>query len=382
MPRFTLQDDDDDEPADSNSQGENEPPHPLGFATPPPGAISPGRSRYGLHLDEEDEAEDWLERKAIAPRTYPLLSSYLQTGVSTTPMKVLVRDAYLDAAQNQTADDDEQDDGLDGLTDVLQVIRLSKPSSGTPLALQQTAAAPQDLTYYKVDRYNEVCRGRIAEYAKKLEHGNQSLAHSLQKYIDKQRLEAERIREEQRRQQEEEEEAKREADRVAREEEEIQQKKDQAEADKKEAEVKAAKVKADAASSAKQKVKADQDAKEKAENEYIYKAEKLVSRLVELRANVETFEKSKPMSKRRLSMKKVVNGRVNTLSEDAGKIRLVAADVNAAVAQARQDDLQVKAQLEAGNPQYSAEMARGKRYFSDLLASKVIVRVQAEGFNG
>jgi hypothetical protein len=116
--------------------------------------------------------------------------------------------------------------------------------------------------------------------------------------------------------------------------------------------------------------------------EFIAKAKKLVAQLVLIRASVESFEKSKAVGKRRLQMKKVVNGKVNTLSENTQKIREVANDVSQAIEKARDEDKQAKEQGEEGNKGFLPEMARGKRYFVDLLSSKVIVRVQAEGFNG
>ena len=131
---------------------------------------------------------------------------------------------------------------------------------------------------------------------------------------------------------------------------------------------------------------AEKAAKEQAERaaavDYIGRAEKLVAQLKLLQESVEPFNKSKPVERRRLEMKKIVNGKVNTLSEDADKIRTVAGDVAAAIKKAKGDDLQIQEQIKAGNGEYSPEMAKGKRYFVDLLCSKVIIRVQAEGFNG
>lgn len=81
-------------------------------------------------------------------------------------------------------------------------------------------------------------------------------------------------------------------------------------------------------------------------------------------------------------MKKIVNGKVNTLSENVEKIKAVAQEVCEAIATARVEDENMKQQLQAGAPGITSEMTRGKRYFIDLLCSKVIVRAQAEGFDG
>jgi hypothetical protein len=127
-----------------------------------------------------------------------------------------------------------------------------------------------------------------------------------------------------------------------------------------------------------------QAARAAAEPEFVARAHRLVSQLVQVRASVEPFETSTAptVKRRRLQMKKLVAGKVNTLTENADKIRSVAAEVSQAIAAARAEDEQVREQNSAGAPGVSSEMARGKRYLIDLLSSKVIVRVQAEGFNG
>jgi len=118
-----------------------------------------------------------------------------------------------------------------------------------------------------------------------------------------------------------------------------------------------------------------------AKQDYEIRAAKLTQQLVDVRKSVEPFEKSKAVSKRRLGMKKIVNGKVNTLS-NAEKVVSVASEVAATIQAAKTEDEQIKQQLAAKAPNVTPEMAKGKRYLVDLLASKVIVRVQADGFNG
>jgi hypothetical protein len=115
--------------------------------------------------------------------------------------------------------------------------------------------------------------------------------------------------------------------------------------------------------------------------DYIGRADKLVTKLVELRASLGAFETSKEVSKRRLGMKKVVRGKLNTLAHDAAKIQSVASEISQAISDARQEDEVVKQQIQASGGS-SSGLARGKRYLVDLLASNLIIRVQAEGFNG
>lgn len=128
------------------------------------------------------------------------------------------------------------------------------------------------------------------------------------------------------------------------------------------------------------KLQAKRDAAAAA-TEYITRAEKLMKQLVQVRQSVEPFEKSKAVGKRRLGMKKIVNGKVNTLAESVDKIRQVAKEVAQAIQEAKDEDEQLK-QEAVGGAAIPPEAMRGKRYLVDLLSSKVIVRVQAEGFNG
>jgi len=142
---------------------------------------------------------------------------------------------------------------------------------------------------------------------------------------------------------------------------------------------------------AQEKVSQEKAARERAvaeaeakERQYIVRAQQLVKELKKVQESVEPFEQSTSphVKKRRLQTKKLVGGRINTLTENADKIRTVAAEVSKAIATARAEDDQIKQQVQAGSTEFSSEMARGKRYLVDQLCRKVIVRVQAEGFNG
>ena len=123
------------------------------------------------------------------------------------------------------------------------------------------------------------------------------------------------------------------------------------------------------------------EAEEARKYSYADRARKLVSKLTEVKATLVPFEKSGEASRRRLGMKKVVRGRINTLSLDVNKIRSVASEVVRAIDQARADDEPLKKRIEAGEA-VPKELARGKRYLLNSISSNVIVRVQAEGFNG
>ena len=73
---------------------------------------------------------------------------------------------------------------------------------------------------------------------------------------------------------------------------------------------------------------------------------------------------------------------MNTLSHDKAKIEAVGQEVVQAIQTATQEDEAIKAEIKNGNSNFSREMARGTKYLTDLIASTVIVRIQAAGFNG
>lgn len=121
---------------------------------------------------------------------------------------------------------------------------------------------------------------------------------------------------------------------------------------------------------------------EAAKTAYVTKAREQVENLKQLRAEVEPFDKNKAISKRRMNMKKICRGRVNTISADVGKVQSVAAEVIAAIKAEKLQDDEMQSQLQQGVPNVTPDMAKGQKYFLDLLASSAVVRVQAEGFNG
>lgn len=135
------------------------------------------------------------------------------------------------------------------------------------------------------------------------------------------------------------------------------------------------------AKEAKKAVRAAQEAKK---TEYIANANKIVGKLEQCRASLEVFEtsKEKAISRRRLQMKKIARGKMNTLSHEKDKVEIVTGQVVQALQACTQDDLALKQQMQAGDTSVTKEMTRGTRYLMDLIASTVIVRVQAEGFNG
>jgi len=117
----------------------------------------------------------------------------------------------------------------------------------------------------------------------------------------------------------------------------------------------------------------EQEAKE---TEHVIRGEKLVLELDSIRAKIAPFEKSKVVSKRRLQIKKIVRGKLNTLSNDAQKVLEVVREIISAILVAKDEDEQARRE-NASAP----ESSQGFMYFLDLLASNVIIRSSAETFN-
>lgn len=114
----------------------------------------------------------------------------------------------------------------------------------------------------------------------------------------------------------------------------------------------------------------------KSKNAHVDRASSLISNLDTVRTSLSEFDKSKTVGKRRLQFKKVVNGKINTLSHEDRKIMEVAGVVVDAIGNAEREDTE---SVSAGG---EGVMGMGKKYLLDLLASNLIVRVQADGFNG
>jgi len=112
---------------------------------------------------------------------------------------------------------------------------------------------------------------------------------------------------------------------------------------------------------------------------HLIQAEELIQELVVYRSSLELFETSKEatVKKRRLQMKKVARGKMNTLSHDKGKIEIVSNEMVHAIHQAKQED---EGLLQTNTLNH--ELALGQKYLIDLIASTIIVRIQSEGFNG
>ena len=388
MPRFALleEDEEDAEELGPTMSGE--------LSLDSCGGI--GQSRYFFDEDRTDDDDDeddsrgtgspilnkWRKEPPIGQSTQQaLLSARINT--DTTPMKTLLKYAIQDASsasRKQNQRDYENGDGepsiqdLNDAMDALAIIVRSVDSRQDDSDLPSLEPAPLPSAYIKLGAAEQQIRQEMLEEKRKFDKQHSDTRREIKALLQKAEQKQAKLMAAQHRR--EEEAAKAETLRLQELE---RQRKIAAEGE------------ALAKAQQQQRLREEQRAAEKAAKEqaeraaardYLGRAEKLVAQLKQLQESVEPFNKSKPMGRRRLEMKKIVNGKVNTLSEDADKIRTVAGDVAAAIKKAKEDDLQIQEQIKAGNGEYSPEMAKGKRYFVDLLCSKVIVRVQAEGFNG
>ena len=400
----------------SSSDDDDEPPHPLGFPK------SYGRTRFVVdpsdivieqYKNKRRIHDDWFDPADY--ETYRPLSTTAGVGVGVCVGEVGTSAllAHHHGRRRGRSRNGASAGDVDSLTSSMDRIaalvgaasylgdRDDSSSSNSSAAFIPSSEARASTKLWKLAEAAEQQRQEIAQQGRiersKVMAEQERAASVLRKLIERDRKAADEIEERERIERKRAEEAERrrleaekaEEERLAQEEKarveaeavraEKQRRADEA-AQRERAE------EAEALAQQKAEVKAQLEAKAAEKTEHITKAKKLMDRLVEVRASLEPFETNKAVSKRRLQFKKVVRGRLNTLSHEAEKIRAVSSDVVNAVNTARAEDEEIKSRLEEtgalADGGLSPDMARGKRYLLDLLCSNVIVRVQAEGFNG
>jgi len=427
MPRFELE----DGIGDSDSDGEVEPPHPLGFS----GGFNPsspwgktwisldppsrwqysggGRSRYAL--DDEDEDDD------LFVQSFPPLSTYISSeDVSTAALLRFGKESESFTSpqsrhrQRRDTDDDlcyssgeedyEQhkdtpidygyspgdDEKTDENDDVVLLLQQSyRPS--IPLLRESpfpTFSSPQEIrqrreqTNRRIQRRVDAERRRIDEECARTAAILGEIVLQEKKEADvilqKRRAEEERIAKVQSAREERERKDREKAEKEAT----LRKQKAEKEASDKQQAAQEQKEKRQAQEAAVEKKRQESEARAKKKTEHIDKAKKLVGQLVQVRASVEPFEKNKAVGKRRLGMKKIAKGKVNTLTDNPGKIQEVASEISEAIARYDQEDAQIKQQLQQKVAGITPDMAVGRRYFVDLLSATAMTRVQAESFSG
>jgi len=112
------------------------------------------------------------------------------------------------------------------------------------------------------------------------------------------------------------------------------------------------------------------------------KAEQVASLLATTEAHVAPFDSCKAVSTRRMQIKKLCHGRVNTICADIDKVKVISQELVEALKAEKKTDEELKEKLNKKDPEVKDEMTRGCDYFINLLAREVRVRVEAEGFNG
>ena len=408
-------DDESDEAESDEDEDEEEPPHPLGFPSSS-ARTTGGKCRYSVHSSPVESLEAYKRRmgcqypyevqELISSKTtlftpprqlYPPLSSYIDPHTASTPTLLRCAQSLMAVAGPSSLDADYDDnesgsmeEGEAGLRseDIREIVELFDDTHlDTTTSVVSTNDPFRELSiqslvepYHAMQRDQRKVQAEMNYVREPWLKEHQDRKKALKRLIQKHVEAADAVRKEQ---------AIRDAEheRETEAQERLAEDRRQAEAEQqKQDRQKLLQERAEEQAKQQQVAKVERQAKETAakELEHVAKAHKLVAQLVQLRASVEPFETSSAASvkKRRLQMKKLVGGKVNTLTENSEKIKSVAAEVSQAIAAAREDDEQMKQQLNAGAPGVSPEMARGKRYLVDLLSSKVMVRVQAEGFNG
>jgi hypothetical protein len=375
MPRFKLSDEDEDEDDVQGDYEEEEPAHPLGFdfsqwgrtwiGLDPPSSFlaSPGRSTYALDDDGDDEYAFLMTPQQH--QAYPPLSSYIPA--ASTPALLKYRAPIADEEKNEL-DNVMEDDEVMLLQRMLQRQSLT---TTFPPPTPTKALTPFHETSRHIQQKLQLERQRMEQ-----EHA--ATTNSINTaYLELEREAAAILKT---RQIEEKAVKRKQQEQEAREKQVQDEKLQQQEKERKHREDK--QVAQDEKRHHEEQKREAREAKQAEKTEYVHKAKKLVTQLVAVRESIEPFDKNKAVSKRRLGMKKVVRGKINTLSENAAKIQEVATDVSRAITEARAEDEQIKQALERKEPGLTSDMARGKRYMVDLVASNTIQRVQAEGFNG
>ncbi len=371
--------------------------HPLGFGT----------TRFGLYDDSDDEFDDMEDLGAFfrAPLKIhvrkPILNNSKETGL-------LMRHGYDQKRHSRDIiqrHNNEQDplwmgplvDRMDRIAILVKAASIIPPDNGTGIDRMRIPPSNPNTFQILLDAAAEQRRNErqtkfeMERYEKELLEKQRADANLLLSIIEREASQARAIIEEEEKEEqamlEAEEALQRRQDLEAKakrdEEERVEQERvAQEERDEKIRLAKEAKEQKDV-ERREEKLK-EKELAEAKKTEHVTKAQKMVAKLDHVRASIETFEKSKDrsISKRRLQMKKIARGKMNTLSHDREKVVTVVNQVVEAIKHSVDEDIALRQQMQAGNTAIQKEMARGSRYLIDLIASTVVVRVQAEGFNG
>ncbi len=407
-----------DSSSDSSDEEEEEERHPLGFGTTRLGLFNADSYTYnGIYVkpknnyydDDDDDGETDTDDLGafFSPSFVPKMKkSQVVRGSNARETGVLLKHHY--RTKTATTDyiydhDDEMKGMLDGMDKIAYLVRVAKVvdesrspvhinppaaiSTSTPSTKLQSllrAAEEERMIQQTIQRKIEAERREILQKQKRDADLLLSLILRDQAAAGKILREEQRVEEARLEQIRVEQEEKDEENRRKRKEEEriIQLKQEKKEAELKKLQEQDAKEKEQQAIV--QKHKEDREKAKAEKMKYVTTAKTMVSKLSTVRQQLEYFEtsKEKHISKRRLQMKKIARGKMNTLSHDRVKVEQVTTTILQSIQANTNDDIQLRQQMESGNSGITKDMTRGARYLMDLIASTTIVRVQAEGFNG
>ena len=438
-------DDDDDIDDNDDDNSDSEPPHPLGFESRygntrfglsphyqnPTTTSSLEYHRRSDIFNREDEyawnalirIDDDNERnKQQESFVSPIRSYHLENrGVAST--KMLLRGMTHPNVAHDTTTMDELSKGMDRIANLVKAATTYRddPSEGmssliTPRQLQQQHhqlhyQSPSTTTSPHTSIPPPRSTSRLLQLAMECERHQHKLSNEMssvqstsetqyqqhcQGFLLLLQAEAKRVQLAQERISQRQEQAKQleEMDRLEREELERQYEEQRQEQERKQSE----RIAAEAARTQKEHEKeqhrlellaiAEQEAEKEAaaKYQYISRAQDLILHLDKVRSSsgsdgslLHEFDKSPMVSKRRLQFKKIVNGKINTLAHDGKKILEVSSLVWDTISNAEKEDTMAAATSSGGA---GGVMTMGKKYLLDLLCSNLIVRVQADGFNG
>lgn len=370
MGRFGFYEDEDDDnfTEDKEVFDDEETPHPIPFST----QFTSKWSRALFDSSREVQGRNYDLKSMIIQRngydsnprqqSYPPLSDYWDA--STVSVSSML--------ENQIQQHEERDD-LEGIIQMLQVQKMEETyhhlrvqnEIGEKMKTLSDAVARE---HKKLDQWDEAYK------AKTKKQNNESFLAlktilkadhaTAKKIIQAEKAQQKQLEDDARREQEALDDAKRKEDeekeRIRRD---AQEK--QAAKDKRKAEI--------------EKQLAEKYAEKYA---FVTKAKTLMEDLVKQREIIQPFDTCKAVSKRRMNMKRLCRGRVNTISADVQKIQTVSRELIESIKAEKEEDQKNKNMIDRGDPGVSSEMAKGCDYFVDLLASSIMVRIQAEGFNG
>ncbi len=388
--RFRSPDPDDDDDDDFTIDGQmkaKEPPHPVGFS---------------FHLTSPSPAKREMEAWLLChrtPKTTPMRKIPTTTTTTTTTtsnnkllspillkhhFKVTSRYSMQEEEKKEQQQRDKDVDRIEALIRAISVVDTAPTPQQQPVennykssSLYTLALAAQEEEKRAMKNYQKI----RSEFRKRAKEQANDLARLIQKedkaaatiieqekvLIEKKNKEAAQLLAKQKQQQQQQQQRKREEEQQAlaeakKEEQKQQEEKEQAEAKNSQASPKLDSPSALVLSKA-------TTLKEIEKEDYVIEAKKSVDMLHHVRHNlVQPFDQDKSVSKRRLQYKKYAKGRLNTLAHDVDKIQQVTNLFKEVCEQSVTDDSQQKTQ--------------GLLYFLDLLCSNVLVRVQADVFNG